>query len=67
MKQIWKRCLCALLLLALLPLQVFAVEELPEAYAQNQGEGSFLLSEDSRFYFVSSEAPEDPETLLLIA
>ena len=30
MKQIWKRCLCALLLLALLPLQVFAVEELPE-------------------------------------
>lgn len=67
MKRIWKRCLCALLLLALLPLQVFAVEELPEVYAQNQGEGSFLLSEDSRFYFVSSVAPEDPETLLLIA
>lgn len=61
------RIICILLTMALLPLQSFAVEELPETYARLENEGTFCLTEGSRFFFVSSEAPEDEATLHLIS
>ena len=50
-----RRMLCLVLVLAMLPLSAFAVEELPEDSAT--GEDSFTLSAGSWFHFVTSEEP----------